>query len=210
MPSAHELASWLTLGRAQRRVPGRPGELFLTFDDGPDPTHTPALLQVLQRHGARASFFMLGQSLQQHGAVAARVHAAGHLLANHSSTHPWFNRIGRRQQRVEIERTESLLSAIDGRQRHLFRPPHGRVSAACLWRALTGSLPMTLWTTDSLDYRLDAAGVIAQLRATGVRGGDILLFHDDAAVSAEALDVLLPAWRAQGLRCVALPDPESA
>lgn len=210
MPSAHELASWLTLGRAQRRVPGRPAELFLTFDDGPHPQHTPALLQVLRSHGARATFFMLGQSLQENAAVAAQVHAAGHLLANHSSTHPWFNRIGWRQQRVEIARTESLLSAVDGRQRHLFRPPHGRVSAACLWRALTGSQPVTLWTTDSLDYRLDASGVIAHLRATGVRGGDILLFHDDGQVAAEALGVLLPEWRAQGLRGVALSEPESA
>jgi peptidoglycan/xylan/chitin deacetylase (PgdA/CDA1 family) len=181
--------------------------LFLTFDDGPHPQHTPDLLQLLARHGAQASFFMLGQSVRQHREVARQVHAAGHRLANHSTTHPWFNRIGWRQQREEIAETEELLGAIDGSARHLFRPPHGRVSVACLLRALAGTLPTTLWTTDSLDYRLGAADVIARLRSGGVRGGDILLFHDDATIAAEALDVLLPEWCAQGLRCVALPDP---
>lgn len=207
MPSAHEVASWITLGRARRRMPTRAGELFLTFDDGPHPEHTPGLLRVLERHDARGTFFMVGRALREHASVAAQVHAAGHRLANHSTTHAWFDRIGWRQQRVEVMESEALLRAIDGRARHLFRPPHGRLSMACMLRALAGTVPTVLWTTDSLDYRLGAAEVVAHLRRTGVRGGDILLFHDDAATAAVVLDILLPEWQAQGLRCVALPEP---
>lgn len=206
MPNAHDFASWLTLGQARRHVPGCAGELFLTFDDGPHPQHTIDLLQVLARHDARATFFMVGQALRRHPGVAAQVHAAGHRLANHSTTHPWFNRISARRQCQEVQETDALLQLIDGRARHLFRPPHGRVSAASLLRTVAGQLPTALWTTDSLDYRLGPAEVVAHLRRIGVRGGDILLFHDDAATAAGALEVLLPEWRAQGLRCMALPD----
>ena len=188
------------------RVPARPRDLFLTFDDGPHPDHTPQLLQTLQRFDAHATFFVIGRVLADHSAVAAQVHAAGHRLANHSTTHPWFNRISWARQRQEIAQTDTALQAIDGQPRHLFRPPHGRVSGACIARTLAGPLRMSLWTTDSLDYRLPAAEVVRHLRATGVRGGDILLFHDDASVAAEALETLLPEWRAQGLGFAALPD----
>lgn len=205
MPAVREIVSWLTLGRTSVRVPGRPRELFLTFDDGPDPEHTRRLLDLLQRHRARATFFIIGRALAEHASVAAEVHAAGHRLGNHSTTHPWFNRISWRRQAQEIGQTEAALRAIDGAPRHLFRPPHGRVSGACVARTLTGSLRMSLWTTDSLDYRLDAAGVVRHLRDTGVRGGDILLFHDDAAVAADALEVLLPEWQAQGFGFTELP-----
>lgn len=206
MPSAHELAEWLTLGGARRRVPADP-RIFLTFDDGPHPEHTPQLLQVLDHYGARATFFMLGSALERHTEVAARVHAAGHRLANHSTTHAWFHRLSWRQQRAEIAHTGALLRTVDARERHWFRPPHGRVSGAVLAAALLRRVPTALWTTDSLDYRLDATGVIAHLRTRGVHGGDILLFHDDAPVAALALQVLLPEWRARGLRCEPLPDP---
>lgn len=205
MPAAREIVSWMTLGRISVRVPGRPRDLFLTFDDGPHPEHTRRLLATLHRHDALATFFVIGKALAEHPDVAAEVYAAGHRLGNHSTTHPWFNRISWRRQGDEIEQTERGLRTIDGAERHLFRPPHGRVSGACVARTLASSLRISLWTTDSLDYRLSASEVVAHLRATGVRGGDILLFHDDAAVAADALEVLLPEWRAAGFSFAELP-----
>jgi peptidoglycan-N-acetylglucosamine deacetylase len=206
MPATREIVSWLTLGRASVRVAARPRTVFLTFDDGPHPEHTPRLLATLRRFGARATFFMIGRVLREHPEVATEVHRAGHRLANHSTHHPWFNRISWARQRQEIAETDSLLQAVDGQATHLFRPPHGRMSGACVARTLLGPLRVSLWTTDSLDYRLTSAEVVAHLRTSGVQGGDILLFHDDAAVAADALETLLPEWRAQGLDFAALPD----
>jgi peptidoglycan/xylan/chitin deacetylase (PgdA/CDA1 family) len=179
--------------------------LYLTFDDGPHPLHTRQILRLLQQHDAKATFFMIGQTLRVHRDVAREVHSAGHRLANHSTTHPWFHRIPKVQQRDEIAATEAELAAIDGRTQHWFRPPHGRLSVHCAAEAVRGRLPLALWSTDSLDYRLSSDAVVSHLLGAGVRGGDILLFHDDAPVSAQALEQLLPKWRAQGLRCAALP-----
>ena len=99
--------------------------LHLTFDDGPHPAHTAELLDLLAEHGATATFFVIGEQAERHPDMMRRIVQGGHMLGNHSWSHPRFETLGLDAQREEIARTDKLLSDHDGRMRHDFRPPRG-------------------------------------------------------------------------------------
>jgi len=197
----------LSRGRLRLRVPDAADALFLTFDDGPDPVHTPALLEVLRRHGARATFFLVGRRLRAHPQLARELLDAGHALGNHSDSHSSFDELPWDRQRQEIEAVEGELRALDGTDNHWFRPPRGRLSVGCLWGVFLGTVRVQLWTMDSNDFKADAATVRDRLLAAPLRGGDVILFHDDGPAAAQALDELLPRWRQRGFRFPAMQPP---
>ena len=178
----------------RRRAP----TLYVTFDDGPHPQETPHLLEALDRLDIKATFFIVGQAAERHPNLAKSIASAGHELANHSMSHPWFNRLSMRKHLKEIDSADKLLESFDGRPRHPFRPPHGKLTvfslAACMFR----SQKLVLWHHDSLDYRHTADEVVAYLRSRKIKNGDILLFHDDGSVAREALSQLVPEWKAAG------------
>ncbi|MEP7311033.1 MAG: polysaccharide deacetylase family protein [Pseudomonadota bacterium] len=194
------LVSIATAGSVYARARTAANEIFLTFDDGPDPKHTPRLLELLSRHKVPATFFLVGSRAEEHGSVVRDIVAAGHALGNHSFNHPRFDRSSLRIQAEEISRTDALLSRYDGRARHPVRPPHGRATFGtillCAWRRQR----IALWNRDSLDFKLDSAAVVERFRIAPVKPGDILLFHDDSGISMDALGQLIPRWQESGLK----------
>jgi peptidoglycan/xylan/chitin deacetylase (PgdA/CDA1 family) len=198
------LASLVTANRVQTSAPAGGGAVYITFDDGPDPVHTAPLLELLARHDAKASFFMIGEQIEARPELAARIHAAGHTIGNHSLSHPKMRQLDRRSQLAQIEQTDLLLERIDGKRRHAFRPPNGRVTLPVLLACLARGHPLVLWSIDSLDYRLDHDSVVAHLRRHPPVSGDIVLFHDDGECAQRALEVLLPEWRRAGLKFMPL------
>jgi peptidoglycan/xylan/chitin deacetylase (PgdA/CDA1 family) len=181
--------------------------LYLTFDDGPEPDHTPQVLEVLAANDARASFFLLGEQVERHPAVVERIVAAGHLLGNHSYDHPHFTSLSWSEQRAQIERTDRLLGRFDGRETHRFRPPSGRFPASLLARFAMRKRSVALWSYDSLDYqRRPVVQLVETLRRNPPRAGDIVLMHDDSATTTRALELMLPEWRAAGFEMRALPQ----
>lgn len=187
------------------RTRGPRDAVYLTFDDGPQPVHTVALLELLAQHDARATFFLVGDQAQAYPELVRRLRAAGHSIGNHSMNHPRMSQLDMRAQIAQIDTADAALSQLDPGRTHTFRPPNGRVTPGILLATLLRRRPLVLWSIDSLDYRLDAAAVVQHLRATPPRPGDILLFHDDGACAGDALAVLLPEWRRAGLRFEALP-----
>lgn len=198
------LLARLTNNKIRVRGPGQNGAIHLTFDDGPNAQHTPALLDLLKAHGAKATFFTIGREAQAHPQLVQRLLAEGHALGNHSMTHARLKRLAPAQQQAEVNAADAVLQALSGRAQHPFRPPHGEATPSMLLLALWGRRPLVLWSVDSLDYTLTASAVVQRLRDWPLRAGDILLFHDDGPVAAEALAQLLPAWRSRGLSLAAL------
>ena len=194
----------LTAWRVYTRVRTRSKSIYLTFDDGPDPEYTPPLLDLLARHDAKATFFLRGDNAERHAALTRRLVSGGHALANHSYSHPSFDKLTWRGQIEEIERTDRLLRDFDGRERHIFRPPYGRLTLWSLAFCLLRRHRVAMWTHDSLDFRLDADAIVQRLRELRVGSGDILLFHDDGAAGIRALEQVLPVWRAAGYNCLPL------
>lgn len=181
-------------------------ELYLTFDDGPHPEHTPPLLELLAEHGVKASFYLVGKQIEGNLALARRIADEGHTLGNHSYSHPRFNTLTLLQQLDEIERTDALLNAIDGRTRHGFRSPRGVLSLPLMWKMAQRRRPVMYWSYDSLDYsRRPASELIETIRRNPPRAGDIVLMHDDSHLSLDMLKVLIPQWKAEGFSFSALP-----
>lgn len=181
-------------------------KLYLTFDDGPHAQHTAPLLDLLAQHQAKATFFLIGSQIEANPELARRIAREGHTLGNHSFTHPHFEKLDLPAQLDEVDRTDALLSAIDGRPRHGFRPPRGVMPPRMLADFFRRRRRTIYWSYDSLDYsRRPAAELIQIVRRHPVRAGDILLMHDDSALSLQMLSVLIPEWKAQGFDLQALP-----
>lgn len=174
-------------------------QVCLTFDDGPSPEHTPALLDLLAEHKVPATFFLIGSKVIEHPDIVRRIVAEGHSLGNHSFSHPRFDQSSMRKQWDEIDRTERALEAHDGKRRHLVRPPYGRLGLGTLAVCVARRQRIALWNRDSLDYRLSCAQIISRFESQPVKRGDVLLFHDDGSEGIDALRAMIPKWRQAGL-----------
>jgi peptidoglycan/xylan/chitin deacetylase (PgdA/CDA1 family) len=169
---------------------GRDGHVALTFDDGPDPEGTPAVLDALDRLGWTATFFMLGSQVQRHPEVAAAVVSAGHEAAVHGFTHRNHLARGPVDVRRDVVRAASVVTAATGAQPSWFRPPYGVLTAGSLTAARRAGLRPVLWTAWGRDWEprspVQVAGTIkAQLSS----GGTVLLHDSDCTARAAA------SWR---------------
>lgn len=210
-PNKLQLFKWLPNSWMMTTGPVSGNALYLTFDDGPNVGYTERVLDVLAAHSAKATFFLLGEQVEAHPAVVRRIVDEGHQLGNHSYNHPRFTRIPHSQQLSQIERTERLLAAIDGKREHRFRPPSGRFPLSLLLHFAMNRSSMAYWSYDSLDYTgMPAEKLIDVLRGSPPRAGDIVLLHDDNDATVELLNVMLPEWRKAGFELRALPELASA
>lgn len=187
--------------------------LALTFDDGPHPRWTPQLLEVLDRHQVKATFFMIGRYAARQPDVTRAVAAAGHAIGNHTFTHPnlIFSTVG--QVGVQIEECRQVLEQIVGPHSALFRPPHGgRLPHVLRTARRLGCVPV-MWSVTAYDWRPIDAAAIEQNVTRNLRGGDLILLHDgghlgtvDRAASVAATDRILRRCLDQGYQFVTVPE----
>jgi peptidoglycan/xylan/chitin deacetylase (PgdA/CDA1 family) len=187
----------------------------LTFDDGPDPEHTPAILDELARLGAVATFFLVGANAAAHPQIVRRIAAEGHAVGSHSSSHPepWTLRPDALLR--DYARGRAQVQDVVGRPADLFRPPKGYVDAAGAAVMLAARLRPWLWTLDPRDWEPEvrAAEIVGRLDA--LRAGDVVLLHDriegplapsalDRSTTREALPEIVALARSRGLDFVTL------
>lgn len=143
-------------------VPLRPGEQALTFDDGPNPAWTPQLLDVLASYDVRATFFMVGKFAQAAPALVRRVAMSGHLIGNHSWSHPNLAVAAPTRVHQELARTKETLEQITGVQVKYFRPPFGGRRPAVFRAASSLGMTPVLWNAMAFDWSEPSADRIAQ------------------------------------------------
>jgi peptidoglycan/xylan/chitin deacetylase (PgdA/CDA1 family) len=149
-------------------APQRPGELALTFDDGPNPTWTPRLLEILARHDVRAAFFMVGSHAEKNPALVRQVVAAGHLVGNHSWDHPNLAYTKASQVREELTRTQQTLEEITGAPVKYFRPPFGARRPYVLRVARELGMTPVLWNAMTTDWSEPSTEKIVQRLASKI------------------------------------------
>jgi peptidoglycan/xylan/chitin deacetylase (PgdA/CDA1 family) len=152
--------------------------VFLTFDDGPDPDWTPRVLDLLAAANARAAFFVIGQQARRHADLLRSVAAAGHVIGNHtySHRHPWTMRS--RAARDEVRRGAETIEDVTGVAVKLYRAPHGRLRRCMRIEAERGGQRPVHWTVSAIDWGpLGTASRIAS-RLERVTADDVVLMHD--------------------------------
>lgn len=186
---------------------GRKNAVALTIDDGPHPTWTPKVLDLLAASGVRATFSMIGKQAQAYPKLVRRVARAGHGLCNHSMTHPEpFGALSVAAIRGQIRDAQAAISDAAGEEPDLFRAPGGNWTPVVLDAADEFGLTPVGWSVDPRDWTLPGASAIEESLLTA-SAGDILLCHDgggNRAQTVTALTAVLPQLRADGLRFVAL------
>ncbi len=191
------------------------GEVALTIDDGPDPEVTPQVLAVLARHGARATFFCIGERVQRFPQIVRDCVAQGHAIENHSQRHVLhFSLLGVGTLRAELERAQQTIERNCGVAPRFFRAPAGLRSLLLQPVLQRSGLQLTSWTRRGFDtVDANAAAVLGRLQRQ-LAAGDILLLHDGHAartrtgtpVVLEVLPALLVAIEQRGLRTVTLRE----
>jgi peptidoglycan-N-acetylglucosamine deacetylase len=185
----------------------------LTFDDGPHPRGTPAILEVLGNAGAQATFFLVGEQVVRWPAIAAEIAAAGHTVGFHCDRHRNLLRLTPWQTADDLRRGWERVAEATGTAPVLYRPPYGVLSAAALGLARGRGWRTVLWTSWGRDWQRRATPAsIAGRLAAGVRPGAVLLLHDADHYSAPgswfrtaaALPRVLDAVGAQDLTAVRL------
>lgn len=205
-PRKLRLLRWLPTRLFLSEGPSAGSKLYLSFDDGPHPEYTPRVLDLLTAHGARASFFLVGARAKQYPELVRRMVSEGHLIGNHSFSHPAFEQLPLAAQLKEVAQTDEVLAGFDGLAQHPFRPPCGVLPIPLMLHFALHGRGIAYWSFDSLDYQHRPTQELADLlRQMPPRAGDVVLMHDDSEHTMELLEILLPEWRAQGFAMDALP-----
>ena len=189
-------------------------QIALTYDDGPNDLHTLKLLDVLAKHGVRATFFMIGRYVRQRPDIARAVAQAGHVIGNHTFTHPLLIFKSAAQIRAELVDCHQALQDAIGKHSNLFRPPFGGRRPATLRIARVLGLDTVMWNVTGYDWNAPPAAVIENKIARQMCGGDVVLLHDgghralgaDRAQTVIATDNLIWRYRDQGYEFVTVEE----
>jgi peptidoglycan/xylan/chitin deacetylase (PgdA/CDA1 family) len=165
-------------------LPDAPG-VALTFDDGPHPEGTPAVLEALAGAGARATFFLVGEQVRRRPALAAEIGTAGHLIALHGHRHRLQLRLRRAEIAADLARGAAAIEDATGLTPTLHRPPYGIYSGGGLALVREAGLRPLLWSHWGKDWRRFTTPARIAARATAeLRSGDVILLHDADFYSA--------------------------
>jgi peptidoglycan/xylan/chitin deacetylase (PgdA/CDA1 family) len=175
--------------------------IALTFDDGPDPVRTPALLDALAELDVKATFFVLGEHVAAHPELAARIAREGHELGNHTYSHRYLPLARSRSVEHELAATDAAIADATGILPRLARPPYGGRSPWTVRAFARLDKRVVLWDVNSFDWKGAPGPEIADRVLARVRPGSIVLMHDGRRatdVTIDAVRLLVPELRARG------------
>jgi len=179
-------------------TPANPGKVIaLTFDDGPGP-YTAQLLDILDQHGAKATFFLIGSKVSAQADVLRRMHARGHQLGNHSWSHPELPKLPIDQVAGEIDRTNDAIKQATGIKPTVMRPPYGAVNGVVLEQLRLRGMSSILWSVDTRDWADRNSDIVCSRAVAGAHPGAIILMHDIHQTSVNAVPCILSSLKQQG------------
>ncbi|MCL5105419.1 MAG: polysaccharide deacetylase family protein [Armatimonadetes bacterium] len=183
----------------------------LTYDDGPDPRFTPGLLRVLDKYGVKATFFMIGRRMEKYPDIVRDVVKAGHVIANHTYTHPSDIALDTPAQVIrELDSCEQLIERLTGKRAGLFRPPKGLMDGSVLTVADEEGYKTVLWSVSADHHEAKTPEAMANRVISRIHPGLIILAHDGAFASrwrdVAATAIIIESLRKRGYRFVTVPE----
>jgi len=181
----------------------------LTFDDGPHPKYTAAVLDLLLKYDAKATFFIVGKNADKYPELVLRSYTEGHELANHTYTHSFKVSINKLQE--ELRQTNDTIYSITGFSPVLFRPVGGNYTDAMINAAVKDGYKVVMWSwhQDTQDWKEPGVKKIVQKVMKGTKPGDVILFHDgggNRTQTIKALEEIIPALKKQGYTFVTISE----
>ena len=202
LPSAAEV-------KVYRSVETEKKQIALTFDDGPHPTLTPKILEILARYHVPATFFMVGQNVLNYPEAARVVIDAGHEVGNHTFTHPHIASLNEQAIFEEIGRCEDALGKLCEYRPHILRTPQGVLTPSLEKCLLEEDYILVLWSLDTRDWDNKSTDAIVRSVLDGVKSGDIVLMHDYIGYNSktpEALETIIPELLSRGYEFVTVSE----
>jgi peptidoglycan-N-acetylglucosamine deacetylase len=201
-------------GKTFASLPRGSRQIALTYDDGPNDPHTLRLLDVLAKHNVQATFFLIGRYVQQRPDLAREIVRAGHIVGNHTFTHPLLTFKSKTEIKHELSECHSALQDAIGEHSNLFRPPFGGRRPAVLRVARELALDPVMWSVTGYDWNAPPAASIERKVATQIRGGDIILLHDgghktigaDRSQTVIATDHLIARYKSEEYEFATIPQ----
>jgi len=181
----------------------------LTFDDGPHPTYTSEILDLLSKYNAKATFFIVGKNAEKSPQVVLRMYEQGHELANHTYTHPLNASVS--QILKEMKQTNETIYSITGFSPTLFRPVEGRYTDSLVNEVVKKGFKVVMWSwhQDTRDWEDPGVNKIVKTVLKGTKPGDVILFHDgggDRTQTVKALEEILPELQKKGYQFVTISE----
>jgi peptidoglycan/xylan/chitin deacetylase (PgdA/CDA1 family) len=189
-------------------------QLALTYDDGPNEPYTQQLLDVLAKHDVKATFFLMGKYVRLRPDIARDVAQAGHVIGNHTLTHPNLIYRTGQQVREELVRCREAITDAVGEQSNLFRPPFGGRRPVTLRVARELGLMPVMWNITGYDWNAPSVEYIEKKIIPNVRCGNVILLHDgshrafgyDRSRSVAVTDRLIARYKTEGYEFVTVPE----
>ncbi len=181
--------------------------IAITFDDGPHASNTPRLLDMLKQRNIKATFFVVGQCVQEYPAIMKRIVAEGHEVASHSWSHPDLSKMGEGSVTDQLQKTHDAIVSATGVTPKLMRPPYGAFTANQRgWANAKWGYKCILWDVDPLDWKVRNAERVKTeiLRHTGA--GSIVLAHDIHKTTVDAMPDTLDGLAGRGLKFVTVSE----
>ncbi len=202
------VATWHADGPVGR-VPGVSGAVALTFDDGPDPRNTPAILDILGKYGAHATFFSVGKEVENFPEITKRAVSEGHEIGSHSYSHARITTLSVDRFAEELDRAEDIVMKAGARKPLCFRPPYGALTPGAMKLLAERGYYVVLWVCESNDWVRISEGQIVKGVLETVRPGSIILMHDGGGPRPRtigALPRIIEGLLERGYHCVTVSE----
>jgi peptidoglycan-N-acetylglucosamine deacetylase len=170
------------------------GTVALTFDDGPG-IYTSTIIDILKKHNAQATFFVLGCRIPGNESIIKKIADAGFEIGNHTYDHSNLLKLSASEVKSQIERTQSLIYGITGTRPFYYRPPYGAFSKTL---ANSIDMAMVLWSVDPADWKYNSSDPIVSNILNNVRDGSVIILHDTQYITAITLDKILTGIKNKG------------
>ena len=177
--------------------------IALTFDDGPYPKVTGHILDVLEKNGVCATFFVLGSRIEGHEDMLTRMDELGCEIGNHSFSHADLTRLSKADCQRELSDTDAEIRRVTGHEASVVRPPYVYYNKTVMSAA---ERPLILWTVDTNDWRGKAPGEIADYVIQQAKEGSVILMHDQQTQTADAMEMIIPTLIEEGFRFVTVSE----
>ncbi|AFW92946.1 polysaccharide deacetylase [Anabaena sp. 90] len=193
---------------SEAKLPPEKKVIALTFDDGPWPSSTAKVLDILKKNNIKGTFFVVGQNVKNYPDLTKRVVTDGHIIANHT-WHHWYHHMNAQTAAYEVANTTDIIYKTTGIKTSLFRPPGGNMRNGVAAYAKSNKYAVIMWSSDSMDYSRPGVPRLINNIFREAKPGGIVLMHDgggDRSHTVKALPEIISKFRKQGYEFVTVPE----